>query len=70
MSQLRTRCAFKGLIKAQVRTAFHHDPQLRTEVVALDAFEDGAGLGVESSRKPPGRDLDAVSLHRRHFVVE
>lgn len=53
-----------------MRPAFEQDPQLRMDVVAFDAVQYGASLGVEPAGKPPSRHLHAMPLHRRYFRVK
>ena len=48
----------------------HGDPELGMDLLPLDAGQDGAGLGVESGREPPGADLDVAGAHGVDLGVE
>ena len=45
-------------------------PELRMDSGAVDAGEDGLGLGIQRRREPPGRDVDVVLPHRGHFGIK
>ncbi len=53
-----------------LRFGAHGDPELGMDLLPFDAFQDGAGLGVQGGREPPGADLDVAGAHGVDLGVE
>ena len=60
----------RKLFRSLRRRATPRDPQLRADAMPLERRQNQPGFVIERSGKPPGRELNPMSLQRLQFGIE